>query len=161
MTNLSFKALISSPIGSIILTSNGLALTGLYLKEHKNFSVVSNFPDNTAIFDKAIIQLNEYFEGKRRKFALNLNLVGSAFQLKTWDELNSISYGRTKSYKDIATLIGNSNASRAVGSAIGKNPISIIVPCHRVVGANGFSTGYSGGKLNKEWLLKHEEKYFV
>ena len=103
-------------------------------------------------------QLGEYFKGKRMTFDLPLAPEGTEFQQSVWKQLRKISYGRTKSYGEIANKVGNPRASRAVGAANGRNPISIIVPCHRVIGADGKLTGFGGGIERKRWLLEHEQK---
>ncbi len=104
----------------------------------------------------AVEQLDDYFQGRRQQFSLPLAAEGTPFQQRVWQELLAIPYGRTVSYLDIARAIGRERAVRAVGAANGQNPISIIVPCHRVIGSNGQLTGYGGGLWRKEWLLDHE-----
>jgi methylated-DNA-[protein]-cysteine S-methyltransferase len=111
---------------------------------------------SSPILDACRAQLEEYFEGRRREFDLELNPIGTAFQRRVWDELLKIPYGRTSTYGRIAALVGNGRAVRAVGAANGRNPISIIIPCHRVVGSDGSLVGYGGGLWRKEWLLRHE-----
>ncbi|PCK31352.1 methylated-DNA--[protein]-cysteine S-methyltransferase [Pseudoalteromonas piscicida] len=101
-------------------------------------------------------QLTEYFEGKRTAFDVALDVKGTEFQQQVWQVLTQVPYGETYTYGWIAARLGNKNAVRAVGAANGKNPISIIVPCHRIIGANGKLTGYAGGLEAKEWLLRHE-----
>jgi methylated-DNA-[protein]-cysteine S-methyltransferase len=101
-------------------------------------------------------QLKEYFAGKRREFALPLRLDGTEFQQRVWGELTKIPFGETRSYGQLAKRLNNPNGSRAVGLANGRNPIAIIVPCHRVIGADGSLTGYGGGLPRKRWLLAHE-----
>ena len=103
-----------------------------------------------------LTQLDEYFRGRRRTFSVKLDLGGTAFQNKVWRALRAVRFGKTASYKDIAKAVGNSAATRAVGGANHSNPVSIIVPCHRVVGSDGRLTGYGGGLWRKEWLLRHE-----
>lgn len=107
--------------------------------------------------DKAYKQLNEYFEGKRKEFDLPLKLEGTKFQKQVWRELTKIPYGQTRSYKDIALAIANPKAVRAVGMANNKNPISIVIPCHRVIGSNGDLIGYAGGLEIKKELLNLEK----
>ena len=102
------------------------------------------------------IQLEEYFLCKRKEFDVHLNPQGTAFQLNVWQKLLKIPLGNTASYLDIAHTLGDPNATRAVGSANGQNPIAIIIPCHRVIGSNGTLTGYAGGLWRKKWLLNHE-----
>jgi len=104
-------------------------------------------------------QLNEYFAGERKEFDVKINQKGTEFQQKVWNELIKIPHGKTVSYNYIAERVGGKNMMRAVGSANGKNQISIIAPCHRVIGSDGKLTGYAGGMWRKEWLLKHEDKY--
>jgi len=103
-----------------------------------------------------LAQLDEYFQGRRRTFSVKLDLGGTAFQNKVWRALMAVRFGKTASYKDIAGTVGNPAATRAVGGANHRNPVSIIVPCHRVVGSDGRLTGYGGGLWRKEWLLRHE-----
>jgi methylated-DNA-[protein]-cysteine S-methyltransferase len=105
---------------------------------------------------EAVEQLNEYFEGKRRDFTIKLNPQGTEFQQKVWQELLKIPYGKTVTYMDQTKKLGDVKAIRAVASANGKNPLWIVVPCHRVVGADGSLTGYAGGLWRKKWLLEHE-----
>ena len=101
-------------------------------------------------------QLEEYFRGDRRTFSVKLDLRGTDFQKKVWKELRSVGFGKTTTYKAIARAVGNPAATRAVGGANDRNPVSIIVPCHRVVGSDGRLTGYGGGLWRKDWLLRHE-----
>jgi len=102
-------------------------------------------------------QLSEYFKGQRQEFFLNLEPMGTDFQKSVWRQLAKIPYGKTTSYGKIADVIGNPSAGRAVGSANGKNPIAIIIPCHRVIGSDGSLTGYGGGLWRKEWLIGFEK----
>ena len=113
----------------------------------------------TILIKKTAGQLDEYFKGKRKIFDLPLSLHGTGFQKAVWKKLQKIPFGRTRSYKDIAVMIGNPKASRAVGMAANRNPVSIIVPCHRMLGSNGSLTGYAGGLHIKEYLLNLEKKY--
>ena len=106
--------------------------------------------------ESARTQLREYFEGLRDSFNLELRPDGTAFEHKVWNELSSIPHGSTTSYGAIASKLGDKNFSQAVGHANGKNPIAVVVPCHRVIGSNDKLTGYAGGTHRKEWLLKHE-----
>ncbi|MFD1615911.1 methylated-DNA--[protein]-cysteine S-methyltransferase [Gelatiniphilus marinus] len=105
------------------------------------------------------IQLNEYFEGTRKQFNLNLNPKGTDFQQKVWKALQQIPYGKTLSYLELSKQLGHAKAIRAVANANGKNPLWIIVPCHRVIGSDGSLTGYAGGLHRKKWLLEHESPY--
>lgn len=112
-----------------------------------------------ALFNECSIQLTEYFEGKRRNFSLPLALNGTAFQQRVWLQLSKIPFGKTWSYLDIAIKLGDPKCIRAAASANGKNPFSIVIPCHRVIGSNGSLTGYAGGLWRKRWLLDHENRY--
>jgi methylated-DNA-[protein]-cysteine S-methyltransferase len=105
------------------------------------------------------MQLEEYFHGARQDFDLKLDLSGSPFQLKAWQQLLKIPYGTTVSYLELARRMGDEKALRAVGGANGHNPVSVIVPCHRVIGANGKLVGYRGGLKRKKWLLEHEHAF--
>lgn len=105
---------------------------------------------------ECLTQLDEYFRGRRRTFSIKLDLGGTAFQNKVWRALRAVRFGKMASYRDIARNVGNPAATRAVGGANHSNPVSIIVPCHRVVGSDGRLTGYGGGLWRKEWLLRHE-----
>lgn len=107
---------------------------------------------------EALVQLREYFAGSRTKFDLTLDLEGTEFQVAAWKALAQVGYGRTASYLQQATSIGRPTATRAVGAANGRNPVAIILPCHRIVGANGKLTGFAGGLDVKQWLLDHEQK---
>jgi methylated-DNA-[protein]-cysteine S-methyltransferase len=150
---------LDSPIGRLLLTSDGEALTGLH------FDVPGREPrlDGTGREDAgekvlalAAAQLREYFAGRRLDFALPLRLHGTDFQRRVWQQLQIIPYGATWSYGDLAKRLDSPGASRAVGLANGRNPIAIVVPCHRVIGANGALTGFGGGIERKRWLLTHE-----
>jgi methylated-DNA-[protein]-cysteine S-methyltransferase len=143
----------------MLLTSDGVSLTGLYMVEHKYGPEIAGswtWRDDATPFDEVKRQLSEYFSGRRTTFDLPLAPQGTQFQGRVWEELQKIPYGTTISYGELARRIGNANASRAVGLANGRNPISIIVPCHRVIGANGKLTGYGGGLPRKEALLAFE-----
>lgn len=148
-----------TPVGPVLLTSDGVGLTGLYMDEHKHGETVRAdwTPDDTVEpFAEAMKQLDAYFAGTLTRFDLPLAMRGSDFQKRVWAELGTIPFGATISYGELARRIGNQNASRAVGLANGRNPISIIVPCHRVIGANGKLTGYGGGLPRKAALLAFE-----
>lgn len=140
-----------SPIGLIELSGNTEALTSVFFVEERRVNIVSS-----AILDEALRQLTEYFVNDRFEFDVPLSLKGSEFQQTVWTQLLTIPYGQMASYQDIADALDNPQAVRAVGAANGQNPISIIVPCHRVVGSNGKLVGYGGGLWRKEWLLRHE-----
>ena len=108
------------------------------------------------ILKEPATQLKEYFEGKRREFSLKLNPVGTVFQKKVWNALLEVPYGKTLSYFELSEKIGDVKAIRAVAAANGKNPIWIVIPCHRIIGSDGSLTGYAGGLHRKKWLLDHE-----
>lgn len=148
---------IDSPIGSLFLVSNGAALIGLYTREHPKWDTIPK-PSNTGdrLLDEASRQLDEYFSGKRHSFGVSVAPTGSPFEMSVWRELRNIPFGKRRCYADIARSLGKPTAARAVGSANAKNPISIVIPCHRVVRSDGDLSGYAGGVLVKEWLLAHE-----
>ena len=112
--------------------------------------------DLPACIQECVRQIDEYFKGNLKEFSLKLQMQGTDFQKTVWQQLTKVAYGQTASYRQIAAAIGNPAASRAVGNANGKNPISIIVPCHRIIGTDGSLTGYGGGLWRKAWLLGHE-----
>lgn len=147
-------AYLSSPVGTLTLTEEEGALTGLYFGRLSRQGQEMLSP----VLEETARQLSEYFSGKRREFSLPLSPKGTEFQLRVWRALKTIPYGETRSYGDMARLIGSPKACRAVGMANHRNPISIIVPCHRVVGANGSLTGYGGGLDAKRFLLDLEQK---
>lgn len=141
-----------SPIGSIKITGNEDGILSVFLTEDdRNTSLV--IPD---CLKDCLLQLDEYFQNKRTSFRLKLNPQGSDFQKKVWYELQNISFGKTISYLDQAKRMGNAKAIRAIAAANGKNPIGIIIPCHRVIGSDGSLTGYAGGIWRKKWLIEHE-----
>ncbi len=146
-----------SPIGELLLLGDGIALQGLYMDSHEVWpEKKADWVWDEAPFKAVIVQLLEYFERRRTRFELPLAPVGTLFQQRVWAALLDIPFGVTISYGELAARLGDPKASRAVGLANGRNPISIIVPCHRVIGANGNLTGYGGGLDRKEWLLRHE-----
>ncbi len=145
-----------SPVGSLTLSSNGAALTGLEFESPK-YPLPASPLGADRVLDSARRQLDRYFAGKLRVFDLPLAPLGTPFQQRVWAALFEIPYGITRSYGALAAAIGAPKASRAVGLANGRNPISIIVPCHRVIGANGSLTGYGGGMERKRHLLDLEQ----
>jgi methylated-DNA-[protein]-cysteine S-methyltransferase len=154
---------VESPIGRLMLTTDGTALTGLYMNLYRNKpsklpGLGDDWIQNATIdpLPAAARQLKEYFVGKRREFDLPLRMEGTEFQQRVWRELTKIPFGETRSYGQLAKRLNNPNGSRAVGLANGRNPIAVIVPCHRVIGADGSLTGFGGGLERKEWLLTHE-----
>jgi len=155
--------IVDSPVGALTLVAVDGVLAGLYMTEQRHLPPSEAFggpaenPD-AELFAAAARQLREYFTGARTAFDLELALNGTAFQRRVWTALQDIPYGQTVSYAQLADRLGQPSASRAVGLANGKNPISIIVPCHRVVGADGGLTGYGGGIERKRFLLAHEQR---
>lgn len=146
-----------SPIGDLLLTSQAGELTGLFIIGQKHTPrIEASWVCDESQFQNVTCQLDEYFGGSRTEFDLPLRLVGSDFQQRVWKELTQIPYGTTTNYGELAKRIDNPRGSRAVGLANGRNPISIIIPCHRVVGANGDLTGYGGGLAAKRWLIDFE-----
>jgi methylated-DNA-[protein]-cysteine S-methyltransferase len=143
-----------------LLTRDEVGITGCYLPTGKHERRVDDtwIRDDTA-FEDARAQLAEYFAGTRRTFELPLHPAGTPFQQRVWGALRDIPYGETASYGQTAAAVGAPSAARAVGLANGQNPISIVVPCHRVVGADGSLTGYGGGLPAKQWLLAHEASH--
>jgi methylated-DNA-[protein]-cysteine S-methyltransferase len=149
---------MDSPIGELLLVGDGTSLTQLLMLNQKYYGseTQQDWLRDDAIFRAAREQLQAYFAGELRVFDLQLAPSGTAFQRRVWQALRDIPYGQTESYGALAKRINSPKASRAVGMANGHNPISIIVPCHRVIGSNGSLTGYGGGIERKHWLLEHE-----
>lgn len=152
-------ATFDSPVGPLVVTSDGDAVTGLSLPE--NGTAAPTAPDwvrdeSLPVLQAAAAQLAEYFAGSRKEFSLPLAPKGTDFQRRAWEQLQRIPYGATISYGEQARRLGNPSAMRAVGQANGRNPIAIIIPCHRVIGANGTLTGFGGGLCMKETLLRLE-----
>lgn len=144
-------AYYSSPIGLIEVTGNEEGILSVLFIDMKKKS-----PTVHPSLKECIYQLDEYFKGIRKEFGVKINPKGTAFQQKVWNKLLTVPFGKTASYLEISKLIGDAKATRAVGNANGSNPISIIIPCHRVIGVNGKLVGYGGGIKRKEWLLNHE-----
>jgi methylated-DNA-[protein]-cysteine S-methyltransferase len=149
------KTVLDSPVGPLTLVERDGALAGLYMAEHRHMPLLEMDRDDS-ILGAAREQLDAYFRGELEVFDLPLSVGGTPFQQAVWRGLAQIPYGETWSYRDLAEHLGNARAVRAVGLANGKNPVSIVVPCHRVVGADGSLTGYGGGLERKQWLLAHE-----
>ena len=147
-----YRGHIESPIGTIEIITDDSGVVSVFFVENKGEGTEKN-----EILKRAEKQLTEYFEGNRKDFDLELSLEGTDFQKKAWNELANIPYGETISYKQQSERIGNVKAIRAVGGANGKNKISIILPCHRVIGKNGSLTGFAGGLDKKKWLLDFEK----
>ncbi|MFI1467876.1 methylated-DNA--[protein]-cysteine S-methyltransferase [Streptomyces wuyuanensis] len=146
-----------SPYGPLTLVATDSVLSGLYMTEQRHRPGEETFGDpDPRPFREAIRQLDAYFAGELTDFDLPLHLAGTAFQRTVWEQLLLIPYGETRTYGELAGALGNPGASRAVGLANGKNPVGIIVPCHRVIGASGGLTGYGGGLDRKQRLLAFE-----
>ncbi|MBD3668902.1 MAG: methylated-DNA--[protein]-cysteine S-methyltransferase [Kangiella sp.] len=144
------------PFGTLHIYADEHHLKAVLFEPWEKISSNTLQVKGNAVIEKTQRQLDEYFEGQRKEFDLPIAVDGTKFQQTVWQTLCDIPFGQTWNYGQLAKAIGNKNASRAVGAANGKNPISIIVPCHRVIGANGTLTGYAGGLKIKEWLLRHE-----
>lgn len=150
---------LDSPLGRLLLTASDQALTGLYFDHQKHRPTIPDHWINSAQatpFPQAAAQLSEYFAHQRQDFDLPLVTTGTRFQQQVWHALSHIPFGHTLSYGVLAQRLGQPQASRAVGAANGRNPIAIILPCHRVIAANQKLTGYAGGLDRKQWLLDHE-----
>lgn len=157
-TQTEFYTTIDSPIGQLLLTGDNDKLTGLHMMGAHDYSELMEVRDeDRSPFSEAINQLEEYFAGTRTDFDLKLDARGTEFQTAVWDALLDIPYAQTRSYGEIAFAIGKPKAPRAVGMANNRNPIAVIIPCHRVIGANGSLVGYGGGLNRKTWLLTHEQ----
>lgn len=146
-----FVDTMNTPIGTLVIKATAQGISHVDFIETEESEVQRN-----EITIRCKQQLQEYFDGKRKSFDLPLDQLGTDFQKSIWDCLTRIPFGQAVSYRDIADMVNNHKAVRAVGAANGKNPIAIIVPCHRVIGADRTLTGYAGGLWCKAWLLKHE-----
>ena len=155
--SITYYTYIDSPLGRVFVQGDGEFLTHLFMPHHKGWQGADESSKQSAApFAAVREQLAEYFAGERRHFDLQLKLIGTPFQQQVWQELQRIPFGTTITYAQLAQRVGKPTASRAVGHANGRNPISIIVPCHRVIGADGKLTGYAGGIDKKKWLLAWE-----
>jgi methylated-DNA-[protein]-cysteine S-methyltransferase len=150
-----YQACYKSPLGPIEIVGLADCILSLDFVD-KEFAGAADLP---FWLKNCLKQIDEYFKGKRRRFLLKLDPQGTPFQKLVWRQLEKIPFGEVVSYGELAGIIGKPGASRAVGSANGKNPIAIIIPCHRVIGSDGRLTGYGGGLWRKEWLIKHEKRY--
>lgn len=148
------RAFLKTQIGFIEITGTEKGIKSLYFLDFK-----VRVPRVPHELKNAVDQLHEYFNGERKAFDLTLDLEGSSFQLLVWSELLKIPYGKTITYHELAKRIGNASSFRAVGGANAANPVSVIIPCHRVLGANGKLVGYAGGLKRKKWLLEHEHAF--
>jgi methylated-DNA-[protein]-cysteine S-methyltransferase len=142
---------IKIPLGFALITGDENGISEISVLDEGAVSL-----ETPSILKEAVIQLNEYFEGKRTDFDFKLNPKGTDFQKKVWNSLLQIPYGKTRTYMEQSKILGDVKAIRAVASANGKNPLWIVVPCHRVIGTDGSLTGYAGGLWRKKWLLEHE-----
>lgn len=146
-----------SPLGRLLLAASDAGLCGLYFEAHRHFRGAEGWREGEhPHLTHAAMQLDAYFNGSLREFDLPLDLRGTPFQQTVWRHLSTVAYGATTSYLSHACSIGADRAVRAVGSAIGRNPLSIIIPCHRIVGSDGRLTGYAGGLERKRYLLAFE-----
>ena len=151
---------VESPVGPLTLTASEGKLTGVAMRDQRHAPAPSkDWIRNDEWFTEVAAQLAAYFAGELTTFDVPMNLVGTEFQRHVWSRLTEIPYGTTISYGELARRVANPLASRAVGLANGRNPVAIIVPCHRVIGANGDLTGYGGGLDRKTWLLRHEASF--
>ena len=146
------EAVIESPLGWAKIEGDLEGLRSISILDQKPLEI-NEIPE---LLEDAAYQLREYFEGSRQQFDLELNPQGTEFQLRVWKELKSIPYGKQISYLELSKKLGDVKAIRAVAAANGKNPLWIVIPCHRVIGSNGDLVGYAGGLHRKKWLLNHE-----
>ncbi|HHO48939.1 MAG TPA: methylated-DNA--[protein]-cysteine S-methyltransferase [Desulfobacteraceae bacterium] len=153
-----YSSSIDTPLGRVTLFADGRGLTGIVLPGTERRELSSWYPDagRNQILDEAARQIMEYLDGRRTVFSLPLSLTGTPFRLRVWEEIGKIPYGRTASYRDIALRLGHRNKARAVGGAANANPLPLIIPCHRVIGADGNLTGFAGGLGMKKKLLRLE-----
>jgi O-6-methylguanine DNA methyltransferase len=148
---------IATPLGPMLAAASPRGVCFLeFRKRRLPAALGASSPGDNRHLDRLERELTEYFAGKLRRFAVRLDLSGTPFQKEVWARLVRIPYGTTRSYGQVAAAVGRPSAFRAVGAANGKNPVSIVVPCHRLVGAGGGLTGYGGGLWRKRWLLAHE-----
>lgn len=160
MNRTTIYSVLESPIGDLLLTGDGKAVTGIWMQSHPDqWKQTATLRRDDAALGVPRTQLAQYFAGGRLDFELPLAAHGTPFQLKVWRALCDIPYGETISYGELARRIGQPTAARAVGLANGSNPIPIVVPCHRVIGADGSLTGFGGGIERKRWLLAHEKAF--
>lgn len=153
-----FRHDLDSPVGRLILLADDTGLAAVLYPGHRGDALTGDARIDPAPFADVVAQLEEYFAGDRREFTVPIAPRGSAFQLAAWSELRRIPYGETRSYGAVAAAVGAPGAARAVGHANNRNPISIIVPCHRVIGSTGSLIGYGGGLAAKQFLLALESR---
>lgn len=153
-------SLLDSPIGELLLTGDGTSVTAIWMLSHRSeWKQTQTLRRDDGALGSTRAQLTAYFAGERFDFDLPLAPAGTSFQRKVWNALCEIPYGATISYGEMARRIGQPTAARAVGLANGSNPLPIVVPCHRVIGADGSLTGFGGGIERKRWLLAHERRF--
>lgn len=146
-----------SPVGQLLMIGDGENIHRIdFATTCRPITLQSSWKSDASVFAELTNELDAYFKGSLKNFSVSVAPKGSEFQRKVWAALQQIEYGQTCTYADIAKSIGKPTASRAVGSANGRNPVSILIPCHRVIGTNGTLTGYAGGVKTKQWLLSHE-----
>ncbi len=143
---------IKTPLGVVEIQGDQNGISKICILDEP-IEITTEIPE---IFNEVIFQLQDYFDGKRKEFTFAINPIGSEFQKKVWQELLQIPFGKTCSYLDLSKKLGDVKAIRAVAAANGKNPLWIVIPCHRVIGSDGSLTGYAGGLWRKKWLLEHE-----
>jgi methylated-DNA-[protein]-cysteine S-methyltransferase len=158
LTETTLQTRVLTPIGTITLTSNGRALTHLWLTDADLGDTVPVASEEDSVLAAAREQLEAYFDSRLQRFDLPLEPQGTEFQCRVWDALKLIPFGETISYAELARRVQKPKAVRAVGAANGRNPLMIIVPCHRVIGADGSLTGFGAGIERKRWLLDHETR---
>jgi methylated-DNA-[protein]-cysteine S-methyltransferase len=157
-TSFAYLTRMSSPIGRLEIASDGHAITSLSIERGGHLPLEQHPERSNDILELAVRQLTEYFAGERKDFELPVKVAGTAFQQAVWEQLAALQYGRFMSYGELGLAIGRPGSGRAIGGAVGANPIPIIIGCHRVLASNGKITGYSGGEgvPTKLWLLTHE-----
>ena len=146
------KVVINSPLGFVLIEGNEEGISKISVTSDE--TILSETISD--LFDDVVTQLNEYFQGNRTDFQFKMNPIGTDFQKKVWEELLKIPFGKTVSYQEVTNNLGDPKAIRAVANANGKNPLWIVILCHRVIGSDGSLTGYAGGLWRKKWLLDHE-----
>jgi methylated-DNA-[protein]-cysteine S-methyltransferase len=152
-----YKLDYQSPIGIVEIESSEESILSIMFVDRE--SLVEHQQEIPSVLRDCYEQLDQYFKGERKDFTFPYSFKGTPFQQTVWNELVNIPYARTAAYRDIANTLQKEKAVRAVGSANGKNRLSIVIPCHRIIGSNGKLTGYAGGLWRKEWLLNHEQKF--
>lgn len=149
------ECIINSPLGYTKIVGDAEGITSIIVLNSEEKCTDIIVPE----LEDCVQQLQEYFDGKRQKFSFKINPNGTDFQKRVWQELLTIPYGKTTSYLNLSKQLGDVKAIRAVANANGKNPLWIVIPCHRVIGSDGSLTGYAGGLHRKQWLLEHESPY--